>query len=164
MVILFSTALQFLRSHEQLFKIDHATVEKLTHSLTLGAELVYRRGLLKKGLGLCHGVAGSVYALLAASDALDGSPNPASMSISTTRNAPTHINRPTFFTQAAHLALLAKFYEDRTLLPGMGVPDHPYSLYEGLAGACCAWANVLCRMDTKDPRRRVSGMPGYDDL
>ena len=33
------------------------------------ANLVYRHGLLRKGLGACHGTAGSVFALLAAARA-----------------------------------------------------------------------------------------------
>ncbi|KAF9524922.1 hypothetical protein CPB83DRAFT_877463 [Crepidotus variabilis] len=163
-VILFSTAIGFLKTHEQFFKIDHTTVEKLRGSLQLGAEVVYRQGLLKKGVGLCHGVAGSVYALLAASDALDGTSSSFLAPVSAMQDLPSHINRCKHFARAAHLAFLAKFHNDKVLLPDMGEPDHPFSLYEGLSGACCAWAEIVCRMDTKDPRRAISGMPGYDDL
>ena len=92
------------------------------------------------------GVAGSVHALLAASDALDTT------------------SKREFFTKAAHLAFLATLYEDLTSSGEMSVPDHPWSLYEGLSGTCCAWAEVLCRMDTKEPRRVRSGFPGVDDL
>ena len=62
--------------------------------------------------------------------------------------------------RAAHLALLACGYEERTRCGEMGVPDRPYSLYEGVAGMCAAWADVVCVLDGKV----VGGMVGFADL
>ncbi|KAF9458544.1 hypothetical protein BDZ94DRAFT_1325422 [Collybia nuda] len=74
-LILLSTIIQW--SHKDpKNNLDTALYDTLATSLRAGARLVYRHGLLRKGLGLCHGVAGSVFALLAASDALDLSINP----------------------------------------------------------------------------------------
>ena len=39
--------------------------EKYLQAAEECAEVVWRRGLLKKGYGLCHGVAGNAYSLLA---------------------------------------------------------------------------------------------------
>lgn len=136
-------------------------MDKLCRSLRLGADLVYNRGLLRKGVGLCHGISGNVYALLAASDILDRS---SSSSGSSTSINDSSLNQRKYFSKAAHLAYLGKFYNDPSVLPGMRIPDHPWSLYEGMAGMCCAWAEVLCRMSTKSPRRKKSGFPAYDDL
>lgn len=115
---------------------------------------MYERGLLRKGVGLCHGVSGSVYALLAVSDVLD------------TRNNTNRDESPesctTWFMRAAHLAQLATAYEKLTSKGEMRVPDRPYSLYEGAAGMCCAWAEVLRRITGMEGSGR--GMPGYDDL
>ncbi len=136
-------------------------MDKLYQSLHHGAHLVYNQGLLRKGVGLCHGVSGNVYALLSASDILDkGSTSPNSSSTITDLS----LNLRKCFSKAAHLAFLGKFYNDPSVLPGMRTPDHPWSLYEGMAGMCCAWAEVLCRMDARSPRRKQSGFPAYDDL
>ncbi|KAH9475889.1 LanC-like protein GCL2 [Psilocybe cubensis] len=143
-IILLSTTLRVLHDHEG-FAADGVR-DDIVRSIQQGARFVYKHGLLRKGVGLCHGVAGSVYALLAASDALDSSSN------------------KRFFAKAAHLAFLATLREDLTTSKEMLIPDHPWSLYEGIAGACCAYAEVLSRLDSNDSRRSVSGFPGYNDF
>ena len=107
--------------------------------------MVYQQGLLRKGVGLCHGVSGNVYALLAASDA-------------------DNANCEELFLKAVHLAGLATFHEDLTISKEMGTPDHPWSLYEGLAGACCVWAEILSRLNSATLGRTSSGFPAFDDL
>lgn len=120
-------------------------------ALKRGGELVYSRGLLRKGVGLCHGVAGSVFALLAIADVLDkGSPDEAY-----------------WLAGATDLAQLAIAYREYEAKGEMKEPDRPYSLYEGVAGMCCAWAEVLARLqrsESGERSRRRHGMPGYDDL
>ncbi|KAF8960663.1 hypothetical protein BDZ97DRAFT_1905851 [Flammula alnicola] len=145
MLILLATALRVLHDQKDMIATNNIE-DKLRNSLHLGANFVCKHGLLRKGVGLCHGVAGSVYALLAASDVLD-----------------TSVNKQ-IFAKAAHLAFLATFRDDMTASKDMVIPDHPWSMYEGLAGACCAWAEVLCRLDSQDSRRSSSGFPAYDDL
>jgi len=107
--------------------------------------VVYQRGFLRKGVGICHGVAGSVYALLAASDADD-------------------VNCEELFLKAVHLAGLATFHEDLTASKEMGTPDNPWSLFEGLAGTCCVWAEILSRLNSATFGRTSSGFPAFDDL
>lgn len=109
---------------------------------------MYERGLLRKGVGLCHGVAGSVYALLAVSDILE---RPAQ-------------DGKEWLMRAAHLALLAASYRALEEKGEMRTPDRPYSLYEGVAGMCCAWAEVLARLTKQHGEFEPHGMPGYDDL
>lgn len=144
MLIMLSTVLRQLRRQPQ-FPIKSHLKDKITTSLHRGAELIYREGLLRKGVGLCHGTAGSIYALLSVSDVLDFS-----------SNSP-------YFTQAVHLAYLATSYEELTSGGNMKTPDHPWSLYEGLAGMCCAWGEILSRLESSHARKS-SGMPGFDDL
>ncbi|KAF9554810.1 Lanthionine synthetase C-like protein [Agrocybe pediades] len=147
MIILLSTALRVLHEQEEKIVVEEGFTDKIRRSIESAANLVYKRGLLRKGVGLCHGVAGSVYALLAASSALDGSSS----------------DRP-YLAKAAHLGLLATLREEMTAKGEMSVPDHPWSLYEGLAGTCCAWAEILCRLDSSGSPRALSGFPAYDDL
>ena len=120
---------------------------KIRTAIRSGATLIYKCGLLRKGVGLCHGIAGSVYALLSASVVLDTSESS---------------NRQ-FFIQAVHLAHLATFHRRMTRSKEMRLPDHPWSIYEGLAGMCCAWAEVLHHLGSQGTPLS-SGMPGYDDL
>ena len=122
--------------------------DRTVAAMQRGGALVYTHGLLRKGVGLCHGVAGGVYALLAVSDMLDS-------------RADTY-----WLARAVHLAHLATEYSALERKGEMRVPDDPYGLYEGVAGMCCAWAEVLLRLGVKarDAGKRKSGMPGYDDL
>lgn len=122
--------------------------DRIIAAMQRGGELVYTHGLLRKGVGLCHGVAGSVYALLAVADALDSETN-------------TY-----WLSRAVHLAHLATEYSALERKGEMRVPDDPYGLYEGVAGMCCAWAEVLLRLGVKGcgAGKRKSGMPGYHDL
>jgi len=83
------------------------------------AELTWQCGLLKKGPGICHGVAGSgcVFLLL---------------------------YRLTGNELYLHRAMrFAEFLETPEFLNGARTPDTPYSLYEGLAGTVCFIADLL---------------------
>jgi len=137
-------------------------------ALSTAGELIYTNGLLRKGVGLCHGVAGSVYALLSISDA-----NTMLSNAPAAESASTIVGEDVWFLKALHLAQLAISYEDWTRKGEMNVPDRPYSLYEGVAGMCCAWAELVGRLDGSDGRRTSGGnrelnigrgMPGYDDI
>ncbi|TFK34623.1 hypothetical protein BDQ12DRAFT_689289 [Crucibulum laeve] len=143
-LILLSTVLRSSRKKYNRMPLDKHLEHKIITSLQHGATLVYRHGFLRKGVGICHGVAGSIYALLAVSDAIDTSNTSA-------------------LGHAVRLAHIATKYESYISEGEMTVPDHPWSLYEGLAGMCCAWAEVLHRLESKRARK-CSGMPGIDDL
>lgn len=69
-----------------------------------------------------------------------------------------------YFLQAMHLADIAIGYESLTKDGEMSTPDHRWSLYEGVAGMCCAWAAVLRRLDGGGDDDIVAGMPGYADI
>ncbi|KAJ7856661.1 hypothetical protein B0H14DRAFT_2752355 [Mycena olivaceomarginata] len=138
-------------------------LEKVIASVQAGAALVYRDGLLSKGVGLCHGVAGSVFALLAVSDVLDPAHKKKSKPSKSSATQPSEDNY--YLVRAVHLARLAASHETLTARGEMGVPDHPWSLYEGMAGMCCAWTEVLRRLTLKQARPcERSGMPGFDDV
>lgn len=83
------------------------------------AEVVWQRGLLTKGLGLCHGVAGNGYAFLTLHRATDD---------------------PRWHHAALSFARFMLTEEGRAL---HDVPDRPHSLFEGLAGAAVYLDHVL---------------------
>ncbi|KAI8970640.1 hypothetical protein BD414DRAFT_540798 [Trametes punicea] len=155
--------------------LDSALHDAVVAAMKRAGELVYTRGLLRKGIGLCHGVGGSVYALLSVSDALDRSD-------AHPHTAQEQLEEKYWLMRAVHLADLATGYQAMTQKGQMSVPDRPYSLYEGIAGMCCAWAEVLMRLPNGHGHGRGSGsgngngngngngdrkrggMPGFDDI
>ena len=96
-------------------------------------------------------MAGSVYALLAVSEVLDAVPS----------NTSDPSAQADYLSRAIHLAHLATKYESLTAGGEMSTPDHPWSLYEGVAGMCCAWIMVLRKLGGD---YTGGGMPGYADI
>lgn len=83
------------------------------------AELTWQRGLLRKGPGICHGVAGSGYVFLL-------------------------LYRLTKEDQYLYRAQkFCDFMQTDEFQKGARTPDSPYSLYEGLAGTVCFYADLL---------------------
>ncbi|KAF9004573.1 hypothetical protein BDQ17DRAFT_1241177 [Cyathus striatus] len=144
-LILLATLIRRSKEADHEFWLSSTFEDKVHASISHGASIVYHHGLLRKGVGLCHGIAGSVFALLAAADA--------------SKETENH----KYLSRALHLAHLATQHHAFTSEGSMRVPDHPWSLYEGMAGMCSAWGEVVSRMKVTGPRR-CSGMPGYDDL
>lgn len=89
-------------------------------------EVIWRRGLLKKGYGICHGVAGNAYAFLALYQ-LTGDPK--------------HLHR------AVKFAEWCGSYGDH----GCRQPDTPFSLFEGVAGTVHFLVDLLDPMKAKFP-------------
>jgi len=148
-LILFSTLLRLSADLSHPLILPPTLFEKLVTSMKTGADLVYRKGFLRKGVGLCHGVGGSVYALLAVSEILD--PSGASNQ--------TH----SYLLRAIELAHLATTYQSLTSSGEMSTPDHPWSLYEGVAGMCCAWGTVLHKLGAESSWNKTR-MPAYTDI
>jgi hypothetical protein len=152
--MLLSTLLRLTSDHKPLSScLDHPTREKYAQALVDGANLTYERGLLRKGVGLCHGVSGSVFTLLSAADYFD-------------EVHPGSGEREKWLARATHLALLGIKWPELTEKGEMTTPDRPWSLYEGLAGMCTAWAAMAHRLGAEAEGKpvRTLGLPGYDDL
>lgn len=92
--------------------------EKYLKASSKCGDLIWERGLLRKGPGLCHGIAGNGY---------------------------VHLMLYRLTGEEKHLYRACKFAEF-TKSPGFkseaNIPDHPFSLFEGLAGMVC-FANDL---------------------
>ncbi|PFH51631.1 hypothetical protein AMATHDRAFT_142153 [Amanita thiersii Skay4041] len=150
-MMLLSRVLQIVKRQQGPSVVDEEMKTKIARALHRAAKLVYRQGLLRKGVGLCHGTAGSIYALLAAYDV--------------TGDIQEHISRDEAsdmrdtLESAIQLATLAVEAEEDGELR---TPDRPWSLYEGKAGMCSALAEILCRMEDKRPVG--SGMVGFSDI
>ncbi|KAI0746461.1 hypothetical protein C8Q80DRAFT_1175179 [Daedaleopsis nitida] len=185
-VMLFSSLLRRSAVSPTACPLPDSLRESVLAATTRAAELVYTRGLSCKGAGLCHGTAGNVYALVSLSDALgeakthypESHPShrahshsiSLSRSLSHSHQIPPEVEHSYWLMRALHLADLATGYKALAQEGKMVTPDHPYSLYEGVAGMCCVWAQLLVRLDGKAPgdgngnAARCAGMPGFDDL
>ncbi|KAL4782880.1 hypothetical protein BJX76DRAFT_274910 [Aspergillus varians] len=122
------------------------------HALRLAADRVWEEGLLSKGGGLCHGIAGNAWPFLLLHNVFEYN------SDVLTRARENYANRDfglipemltgDFFLSRA-LAMLLHCRETRpynqspeTASNKYRMPDNPYSLFEGLSGTVCAWADA----------------------
>ncbi|CAE7504264.1 lancl1, partial [Symbiodinium sp. CCMP2456] len=104
-------------------------------------EVVWKRGLILKGLGLCHGVSGNAYSFL---------------SLYRAQGDASHLGRATAFAsmmQQPELQEAIRRQPDQQRLV-RGVPDSPLSLMEGDAGLFCFL------LDMAAPER--SSFPGWE--
>ncbi|CAF0937397.1 unnamed protein product [Rotaria sordida] len=90
-------------------------------------DVIWERGLLTKGYGLCHGIAGNGYALL-------------------------DLYRVTQDPKWLHRAIkFAEFCLDYGKHNLARTPDHPFSLFEGLAGTIYYMADILTPTSARFP-------------
>ncbi|TDL19620.1 hypothetical protein BD410DRAFT_830241 [Rickenella mellea] len=130
----------------------------------MACRVVWQEGLLRKGLGVCHGASGNAWSLLLFAHARRG----------TTIGDKALARALAFLLQAMHMPPL-------TLIKPVNqspycTPDHPYSLFEGIAGVVCAWADAcvviqdrLTRIGGGKPEKRelrepVLGIPGLGGM
>ncbi|CDW91116.1 lanc-like protein 2 [Stylonychia lemnae] len=118
-------ASSFLVSAYQTFK-----EQKYLDSLFRAGELIWEKGLLKKGNGICHGISGNAYAL---------------HSIYRLTNDEKWLNRSLIFIKAtfdSDIQQICADYDDQgRIIPG--VPDCPYSLMEGIGGQLVLYSQAL---------------------
>ena len=115
-------------------------------AIRLGSERVWEEGLLSKGGGICHGIAGNAWPLLMlhscyieydtdrVSPLEDGSGPPWS-----------RLSADHFLSRALALLLHARetqLFNTTATQQQYRMPDNPYSLFEGLSGTVCAWAEA----------------------
>ncbi|ESP03647.1 hypothetical protein LOTGIDRAFT_148663 [Lottia gigantea] len=93
--------------------------EKYLKACQRCAELVWQKGLLRKGPGICHGVAGSGYVFLL---------------LYRLTNDPKYLHRAVKF---------AEFLSSSEFQSGARTPDSPSSLYEGWAGTLCFISDLM---------------------
>lgn len=162
------SSLPYRQKHGQLVQICHGTpgfVLLLTALRTLHPEHykptfyppsitshIWHQGLLQKGLGLCHGITGNAYPWLLNST-LDQGTNK--------KNEEEVLSKALAFIIASEKCppMIAKSeYEFR-------MPDHPLSLFEGLAGAICAWSETCAALwnglnPEEEDQVPILGFPG----
>ena len=121
--------LLLLTTLRQRFPSKYKEYAPYSHALRAASKKVWGQGLVKKGLGICHGTAGNGWVLLMLAQVCDGE------------------EKEKWLGRA--LALLAEAGK----MPPIGdgkyrMPDGPLSLYEGVAGTVVAWAEAYIVLDS----------------
>jgi hypothetical protein len=133
-------------------------------AIHLGTEKVWQEGLLTKGGNLCHGLTGNAWPLLMLHDCfeydvedmkkakeayMDRASARADAGNHRLRTDEESLSSDYFLSRALTFMLLAREsppYSTALQLKdpsyNFRMPDRPYSLYEGLAGELCAWAEA----------------------
>ena len=115
--------------------------KSILRSLDLALKVTWERGLLKKGFGVCHGIAGSGYAFLLMH---------------------RYTGADEYLYMAFKMAESIRNDEVRKAVEAfadpqrkiLGTPDSPYSLMEGLAGTITYFCDLLYP--------NLAAFPGYD--
>ncbi|VVD03484.1 unnamed protein product [Leptidea sinapis] len=105
--------------------------EKYLNSCIKAGEVVWEKGLLRKGPGICHGVAGNGYVFLLL----------------------YRLTRDNKYMYRAKL--FADFLNSDEFLRDARLPDNPESLYEGTAGTVCFLSDILVPDNAEFPFQDV---------
>lgn len=105
--------------------------QKYLESAELASEVIWLKGLLLKGPGICHGVAGNGYCFL--------------LLYRLTEN-PKYLYRAGKFME---------FLTHKEFKAKSRVPDRPFSLYEGTAGTVCFLIDLLTPQSAEFPFMEV---------
>lgn len=105
--------------HFLLKAYQHFNDNKYLDGCKKAADLIWQNGLLRKGPGICHGIAGNAYAFLV---------------LYRITQDPRYLYRATKF---------AEFLSKSTFKREAKTPDRPWSLYEGLAGTVCFLIDLI---------------------
>ncbi|KAL4912342.1 hypothetical protein BDW62DRAFT_194828 [Aspergillus aurantiobrunneus] len=135
------------------------------HAARLATDRVWEEGLLSKGGGLCHGIAGNAWPLLLLHDAFEY--NSANLNKARenclardSKSIPEMLTGDFFLSRALAMLLLARETQPYNQSPAneYRMPDHPYSLFEGLAGTVCAWAETCAVVSARIRKMEVDGI------
>ncbi|KAK9310880.1 Lanthionine synthetase [Lipomyces starkeyi] len=128
-------------------------------AIRLGTEKIWQEGILSKGGNLCHGLTGNAWPLLTLHDTFTYNLGTQTIArriraerlagegeqISNDRDV---LTGDYFLSRALAFMMLAREsppYSSAREIPSsydFRTPDRPFSLYEGLAGQLCAWAET----------------------
>eukprot|EP00794_Sanderia_malayensis_P000276 gene276-900_t len=101
--------------------------EKYLTAALRSSDLIWSRGLLKKGPGICHGIAGNGYVFLM---------------LYRLTNIERYLHRARQF---------AAFMQTEEFKGNSRVPDAPYSMFEGIAGTACFLADLAFPSEASFP-------------
>lgn len=129
--------LLLIKAHE-VFKDDRY----LQRAESVSRNTIFRRGLLKKGVGLCHGISGNAFPFLSIYRSL--------------KNKESDTSELGDIDEWLQMAYHFADFAIEKLQELEHTPDSPYSLYEGIAGFACLL------IDLQSPEDANSRFPCYE--
>ena len=109
-------------------------VQYLRRAEVIARDVIYQRGLLKKGVGLCHGISGNAYTFLSIFRArnLEAERSNTGKDLNNEESSFGKNNR--YDSEWIRMAKEFASFAFQNLEHLEHVPDRPYSLFEGLGG------------------------------
>jgi lantibiotic modifying enzyme len=134
--------------HVMLFAKAHAVLgdEKYLRAMHHECDIIERQGMLRKGVGLCHGSSGNAYGLLAAYRHTQEE-----------RYLIAASAMARLSTAAAYTEAVATYDDPQRLRPG--APDVPDSLMEGAAGEAHFLLDLLAPLSSAFPGFEAAASP-----
>ena len=123
----------------------------MNQAIQLAESVIYPRGVLQKGVGLCHGISGNAYIFLSLSRYLSHHPQNSEKASAAAVAASSSMSSSSSLIWIQRAEQYATF-AIRNLSMLQFVPDCPYSLYEGLGG----FVSLLLDLATLK-RRKATG-------
>ncbi|KAL1971499.1 hypothetical protein VTN31DRAFT_2120 [Thermomyces dupontii] len=150
-------------------------------AIRLGTEKVWQEGVLSKGGSLCHGFTGNAWPFLGLHDAceyhsaaIEAAKNRSMRTASVSEGT---LTADFFLSRALPFMLLTRESPPYSVCAKVSttydfrMPDRPFSLFEGLAGELCAWAETcaviragLRKMELEDAGQRPMSEVSRDEI
>jgi len=124
-------------------------------ALHMASLRVWEQGILSKGGGLCHGIAGNAWTFLVLHDAFDHAFIPVESigacgeEVKRDLLKDGNLSGDWFFERAVAMLLECRNTKPFADSDKYRLPDNPYSLFEGLAGTVCAWMEAALTVRAK---------------
>jgi len=121
----------------------------------IASKRVWEQGIVSKGGGLCHGIAGNAWTLLALHDVFDYAMIPVECidgcgeEVKRDLLKDGHLSGDWFLERAVTMLLECRNTRPFADSDKYRLPDNPYSLFEGLAGTVCAWMEAALTVRAK---------------
>ncbi|KZZ97997.1 Lanthionine synthetase C-like protein [Ascosphaera apis ARSEF 7405] len=148
-------------------------------AIYLGSKKIRAQGLLRKGAGICHGVAGNIWALVLLHESFEKGVSfmEETWNCYVERTGSTEAMPDITRDGSKFLSLALGMLRYSALAPPFAeqpfegdmcfrMPDHPYSLFEGLSGTVCLWSDLAVLIKTKLNiiEARAEGGTGNEEL
>ena len=135
----------YIKRHEHWLASTENAPQHLAKAKQIAKNVILSKGLLRKGIGLCHGISGNAYCFLSVYNA----ESRRGVKNNTTYTPKKSAQEPNeWLIYAYTFANFALDHLDELELR----PDRPFSLYEGLAGLLCLLLDLVDLKQGVEPR------------
>ena len=135
----------YIKAQEHCQVFAENAQRHLADAKQITENVILSKGLLRKGVGLCHGISGNAYCFLS----LHNAESKKDVERNTAHTPKKRMHEPNKWLRYAYVfANYALDHMDELELN----PDRPFSLFEGLAGLICLFLDLIDLKDGVEPR------------